>query len=85
MIDPVTGRPMAMNASAVMATRTTLAASTNSRLAASQAYLPTTPALTSSARPVSSSCRVWRVTSNRLIRPMRKTHGVTSCQAVAPP
>ena len=83
--DPAAGRPMAMNASAVIATSTALTARTNSRPAASQAYLPTTPALTSSARPVSSSCRVCRVTRNMLIRPMRKTHGVTNCQAVAPP
>jgi hypothetical protein len=82
---PAAGKPMAMNASAVMTTSTTLTASTYSSAAAIQAYLPTTPALTSSARPVSSSWRVWRVTRNRLIRPMRKTHGVTSCQAVAPP
>jgi hypothetical protein len=84
-VDPAAGRPTATNDSAVMTASTALTAPTNSRPAASQAYLPTTPALTSSARPVSSSWRVCRVTRNRLIRPMRKTHGVTSCQAVAPP
>jgi hypothetical protein len=84
-IDPATGRPRATYPSTVIAASTTLTASTNSRLEVSQAYLPTTPALTSSARPVSSSWRVCRVTSSMLIRPMRKTPGVTTCQAVAPP
>ena len=83
--DPAAGRPMATNPSAVTAASTRLTASTYSRLEASQACRPTAAALTSSARPVSSSWRVWRVTSRRLIRPMRKTQGVTTCQAVAPP
>jgi hypothetical protein len=84
-IDPATGRPMATYPSAVTTASTTLTASTNSRLAVSQAYRPTAAELTSSARPVSSSWRVCRVISSRLIRPTRKTPGVTTCQAVAPP
>ena len=76
---------MATYPATVTAASTTLTASTNSRLEVSQAYRPTTPALTSSARPVSSSWRVCRVTSSMLIRAIRKTPGVTTCQAVAPP
>jgi hypothetical protein len=76
---------MATYPSAVTAASTTLTPSTNSRPAASQAYRPTAAELTSSARPVSSSWRVWRVSSRMHIRPMRKTPGVTTCQAVAPP
>jgi len=83
--DPAAGRPWETYPRAQRAASTTLTASTYSRPAAGQAYRPTTPELTSSARPVSSSWRVCLVTRRMLIRPMSRTPGVTTCQAVAPP
>ena len=53
--------------------------------AVSAAYRPTTPALNSSARPVSSSARVWRVTVKTAISPIIRARKPTMRQAMKPP
>ena len=61
-IDPGTGRPCTSNATVTATATARLAPQATPRAAASRAWRPTTVDSRSSARPVSSSCLVWRAT-----------------------
>lgn len=62
--DPATGRPCAPMPRATTTATPRSATTATASAAARRAYRPVTPELTSSARPFSSSWRVWRTTAN---------------------
>ena len=65
--EPAAGCPVTIPARPSAAASATSAPTVTMSAAASAAYRPTTAAPTSSARPVSSFCRVWRTTACALI------------------
>ena len=65
---PLSASPNASMLAARPIVTTVLTIATHTTAAASVAWRPTTAARTSSARSVSSSARVWRVTRNMHIR-----------------
>ena len=77
--------PAATTPSTTTTPSATLAIAAASSAAASGAWRPTTPAPTSSARPVSSSARVWRTTIRMLISPASASAIPPSRQATSPP
>ena len=82
---PVKASPVATTASITTSPSATSAIAATSSAAASGAWRPTTPAPTSSARPVSSSARVWRTTIRMLMRPASASAIPPSRQATSPP
>ncbi|GAA2801907.1 hypothetical protein GCM10020219_086540 [Nonomuraea dietziae] len=66
--DPVTSKPVEIMASAQISPVATIAPAVKTRAAVNGAKRPMTPAPTSSARPDSSSPRVWRTMVRIAIR-----------------
>src|SRR5882757_2460942 len=83
--DPVAGNPWLARARPINSAYTTPAPNTTISAAVSLACRPTTPAPSSSCRPVSSSARVCRTVMNTAISPTRTQATAPYFHSVMPP